>query len=195
MKLVDLIKDIIAKATVFEEEDFQPLSYGFQLASDISEAKAMSCLKESEDSAQKLVRASKSNIESQEYQEAIAIHSRLKFYKHFFQALSFLVKQDLPNGLRHISCAKEQIPTMVDTRKLGIEPKEGENTLGFEPMVNQRLLPPTFPRYTEIRGKDATFVYLSDLLDRLVYATKVPHLTTYLGAVVSYLLEISVANF
>ena len=48
-----MIKDIIAKATVFEEEDFQPLSYGFQLASDISEAKAMSCLKESEDSAQK----------------------------------------------------------------------------------------------------------------------------------------------
>ena len=38
LKLVDLIKDIIAKASVFEEEDFQPLTYGFQLATDVSEA-------------------------------------------------------------------------------------------------------------------------------------------------------------
>ena len=37
LKLVDLIKDIIAKASVFEEEDFQPLTYGFQLANDVSE--------------------------------------------------------------------------------------------------------------------------------------------------------------
>ncbi len=31
LKLVDLIKDIVAKASVFEEEDFQPLTYGFQV--------------------------------------------------------------------------------------------------------------------------------------------------------------------
>ena len=148
LKLVDLIKDIIAKATVFEEEDFQPLSYGFLLASDVSEAKAMSALKgkcqlfvynflftiflfiifvyifsEAEDTTQKLVRASKSNIESQEYQEAIAMYSRLKFYRHFFQALLFLTKQDLPNGLRHISCAKEQISTMSETINIGIGKK------------------------------------------------------------------------
>jgi hypothetical protein len=29
LKLVELIKDIIAKASVFEEEDFLPLTYGF----------------------------------------------------------------------------------------------------------------------------------------------------------------------
>ena len=123
LKLVDLIKDIIAKATVFEEEDFQPLSYGFLLASDVSEAKAMSSLKEAEDATQKLVRASKSNTESQEYLEAIAMYSRLKFYRHFFQALLFLTKQDLPNGLRHISCAKEQISTMSETINIGVETK------------------------------------------------------------------------
>ena len=50
-------------------------------------------------------------------------------------------------------------------------------------MINQRLLPPTFPRYTEIRGREETFVYLSELLERLVNATNVAHLTSYLGAV------------
>lgn len=31
LKLAELIKDIISKAAVFEEEDFQPLTYGFKL--------------------------------------------------------------------------------------------------------------------------------------------------------------------
>ena len=31
LKLVDLIKDLVSKAMVFEEEDFQPLVYGFSL--------------------------------------------------------------------------------------------------------------------------------------------------------------------
>ena len=53
-------------------------------------------------------------------------------------------------------------------------------------MVNQRLLPPTFPRYTEIRTTEATFEYLSKLLQRLIAATHVSQLTTYLSALVSF---------
>ena len=49
-------------------------------------------------------------------------------------------------------------------------------------MVNQRLLPPTFPRYTEIRTKEATTDYLETLLDRLVIAMGVSKLTTYISA-------------
>ena len=36
------------RASVFEEEDFQPLVYGFRLASEVSEQKAISSIKESE---------------------------------------------------------------------------------------------------------------------------------------------------
>jgi hypothetical protein len=31
VKLVDLIKDLVSRGSVFEEEDFQPLVYGFGL--------------------------------------------------------------------------------------------------------------------------------------------------------------------
>ncbi len=31
LKLVDLIRDLVSKGSVFEEEDFQPLVYGFKL--------------------------------------------------------------------------------------------------------------------------------------------------------------------
>jgi len=109
LKFVDLVRDIIAKASVFEEEDFQPLHYGFQLASDISEVKAMSLLKESEESMQKLVRSTKNNIESQEHKEALSVCSRLKFHRHFFFALSFLAKQDINDAMRYfLRCEKFQ---------------------------------------------------------------------------------------
>ena len=52
-------------------------------------------------------------------------------------------------------------------------------------MVNQRLLPPTFPRYTEIRTKEATVEYLAKLFDRLTLATQVSTLNTYVSALVS----------
>ena len=31
LKLVELIRDLVSKGSVFEEEDFQPLVYGFML--------------------------------------------------------------------------------------------------------------------------------------------------------------------
>ena len=39
--------------------------------------------------------------------------------------------------------------------------------MGFEPLVNQRLLPPTFPRYTKIRSREETMEYLLGLTSRL----------------------------
>ena len=48
LKIVDLVKDIVAKGSVYEEEDFQPLLYGFKLAPEVSEARAGGMLREIE---------------------------------------------------------------------------------------------------------------------------------------------------
>ncbi len=74
--------------------------FSSQLATDVSESKAMSALKEAEDLVQKIVRSTKANVESQEHQEALAVSSRLKFYRHFYQALAFLCKQEINDALR-----------------------------------------------------------------------------------------------
>ena len=87
----------------FHGKFFNGFSIDFQLASDISEVKAMSLLKESEESMQKLVRSTKNNIESREHQEALAVCSRLKFYRHFFLALSYLAKQDINDAMRYFA--------------------------------------------------------------------------------------------
>ena len=41
---------------MFEEEDFQPLVYGFRLASDVPEAKALALIKESEEELMKEIK-------------------------------------------------------------------------------------------------------------------------------------------
>merc|ERR1719219_3039338 len=46
--------------------------------------------------------------------------------------------------------------------------------IGFEPLANQRLLPPTFPRYTEIVGRAEAVAYLSALVGRLGVVCSLP---------------------
>lgn len=39
--------------------------------------------------------------------------------------------------------------------------------MGFEPLVNQRLLPPTFPRYAKIIKREEMVNYFSKLIERI----------------------------
>lgn len=39
--------------------------------------------------------------------------------------------------------------------------------MGFEPLVNQRLLPPTFPRYAKIIKRESMVGYFGKLIDRI----------------------------
>lgn len=59
--------------------------------------------------------------------------------------------------------------------------------MGFEPLVNQRLLPPTFPRYTRLRTRREALQYLEDLVSRIRQCGKVAHTSTFQQAMVSLL--------
>jgi hypothetical protein len=63
----------------------------------------------------------------------------------------------------------------------------GENELipGFEPLINQRLLPPTFPRYTKIKPRAEALVYFSDMVDRFKTITKILSITSLHQVLVS----------
>lgn len=61
----------------------------------------------------------------------------------------------------------------------------GTAMLGFEPLVNQRLLPPTFPRYTHIKSRPEAYQYLEDLISRLKQACRVSACTSFHSALVS----------
>lgn len=61
--------------------------------------------------------------------------------------------------------------------------------MGFEPLVNQRLLPPTFPRYTIIKSREDAVDYMETLLKRLYIVTTVPEMTSlHMVMVINYCL-------
>ena len=51
--------------------------------------------------------------------------------------------------------------------------------MGFEPTINQRLLPPTFPRFIKIQSFDLTVENLTQFLTQLNEAIKITELKSY----------------
>ncbi len=56
LKLIDLSRNKILSAAVYEEEDFQPLHYNFRMAGEITDQNCICALKATEDEAAKSYR-------------------------------------------------------------------------------------------------------------------------------------------
>lgn len=57
--------------------------------------------------------------------------------------------------------------------------------MGFEPQVNQRLLPPTFPRYTHLRSRMEAMNYFLQLMERIKRICKIKDCTNFHVALVN----------
>lgn len=62
---------------------------------------------------------------------------------------------------------------------------DAPNPMGFSPMVNQRILPPTFPRYTKIKDRMLSMNFLEELVQRIKIACKVIFCNNYHSALVN----------
>ncbi|XP_070175045.1 N-alpha-acetyltransferase 35, NatC auxiliary subunit-like isoform X2 [Littorina saxatilis] len=195
LKIVDVIRERINRAGCFEEEDFQPMSYGFKMAGDVTESRASGMLKEVEEDLARSLRTLRqrqggtevnSDSSDNEYQLTVALQTRLRFYRHLY-ALLLVFSRDRPDGLlqaqKLITQLQELVPLMRSSVHLGIQPPSREvskndypTIMGFEPLINQRLLPPTFPRYTVIRGRAESLDYVTSLMHRLHTITTVTEL-------------------
>ncbi len=183
LKLVEIIKDIIAKAGVFEEEDFQPHTYGFRLCQDVTEQRCIAGLREAEELLSKDIRRTKpkdggtrSEKEQYEHTDFVNLHARVKFLRLLYFALSTLYRGDAGEGGRMVgACLEAWQGPAQDVREL----EDYGKVPGFEPLANQRLLPPTFPRYTEIVTRDQTLAYLDQLLARLGVITTIIQVNTF----------------
>ncbi len=84
-----------------------------------------------------------------------------------------LLKGDVTEGRRALQLAREQLPNIAATVGVGRMAEPGQNQMGFDRLANQRLLPPTFPRYTEIRSRAEAAEYFKRLVDNLINATAI----------------------
>lgn len=195
LKTVDAINDFVMQASVYEEEDFQPKTFSFNLASNVSYSKALTMIKVVEDDLSKqiykyeLLNSAQQSTTSLECLKALLV--RLNFTKHFYIFLSNFKKQVgnnqnlIPmkefviNACHQLSTCDELTKQWMLSIDLGVKPVERSNAqvdhsqpdyptiLGFEPLVNQRLLPPSFPRYTMVKARPDTVNYLKMFLFRL----------------------------
>lgn len=201
-KIVYIIKDFVNKGLVFEEEDFQPTLYGYHLNPDVNEQRALSMLREVEDELSRKLRNKPGTECPEEQEELSALLARIRFTRLFFQSLMALNKQNQPVSVAEctklLSTCSEIIPVLLKTLDKGVQPSDssepgGTVMLGFDPLVNQRLLPPTFPRYTRIKSRAEAYEYIDELLSRLKQACKVTTCTSFHTALDMFI-ELSRSN-
>lgn len=185
-KLLEVIKNFVHKALVYEEEDFQPMQYGYMLNPDVSEMRLVGMLREVEEELHKKGRTKQvdNNING--------VHARIKFIRVFLQALMHLRKEDIsttPNLIsdchRLFASALEMLNIMLDTVQIGVPtlPNDGCDNqeislFCFEPSINQRLLPPTFPRYTKIKSRREALAYFVEMIERFKIVCKITSVTS-----------------
>ncbi|XP_024947090.1 N-alpha-acetyltransferase 35, NatC auxiliary subunit isoform X2 [Cephus cinctus] len=198
-KIIEVIKDCVNKALVFEEEDFQSVTYGYRLQEDITEQRTISMLREVEEELHRKSRIKPVDDETErEYNDGLALYARIRFTKMFYQTLSLMgrkeqLHQNLTDCQRLLSNCTDMIQVMIKTVNRGANADETSNypnIMGFDPMVNQRLLPPTFPRYTKIKPRIEALEYIDELLNRFKMVTKITGYTGFHGAL-DFFLEFS----
>lgn len=209
LKTIDLIREFVSKANVFEEEDFQPIVYGYQLANDLNESKASSLIRDVEDDLSKKVKSLQRTdcVDKESLGMTIALLHRIKFCRNLFQTLNILRKEtqiktnrkpNLNNEKqltqdieKHLNQCNEAIKVCKQTINFGVKPDPNAvsshradypTILGFEPLVNQRLLPPTFPRYTKMKNRTEAYIYLEELVSRLTRVVKIYDCCSYESA-------------
>ncbi|KAK3101940.1 hypothetical protein FSP39_007523 [Pinctada imbricata] len=196
LKIVDHIRDRVNRAGVFEEEDFQSMTYGFKMADQVTDIRATGMLKEVEDDMNRILKITRSKPGEDrdqqteiEHEQTNAVYCRLKFYRLFFTMLLAFNKEKcegIEQAQKLILQLLDLLPVINNTVHMGIVPDDKEvgkndypTIMGFEPLVNQRLLPPTFPRYTVIRSRGEALYHIEGLLHRLQMVTTVPQMTSF----------------
>ncbi|KXJ05545.1 N-alpha-acetyltransferase 35, NatC auxiliary subunit [Exaiptasia diaphana] len=128
LKCCEFIRIAVNTAQVFEEEDFQSMTYGFKMGSPVSEPRAAGMLKEAEEEIAKKIKSARVSIKTDpmttdlqaEIKKNEAILARLKFLKAFYCSIVALDKHECSG----VSTAKQLLNTaltLVDPIKKTIE--------------------------------------------------------------------------
>uniref|UniRef100_T1JZA6 Protein MAK10 homolog n=1 Tax=Tetranychus urticae TaxID=32264 RepID=T1JZA6_TETUR len=136
--------------------------------------------------------------EQKEHQLNLALFARLKFSRLFYQSLIILKKETtakinvanstsghwVEDADKCLQQCSETISIWQQTLSMGIKPEPSSaptseyradypTIMGFEPLINQRFLPPTFPRYTKMKSRKEAIEYMEHLVSRIRHVCKI----------------------
>uniref|UniRef100_A0A8C8JTC9 N-alpha-acetyltransferase 35, NatC auxiliary subunit n=1 Tax=Oncorhynchus tshawytscha TaxID=74940 RepID=A0A8C8JTC9_ONCTS len=204
LKVCDIAREKVNKAAVFEEEDFQAMTYGFKMANNVTDLRVTGMLKDVEDELQRKVKVHRLVINLflcllSQHQQCLALFSRIKFTRLLLTAVIAFTKKEtssVSEAQKLMQQAADLLPALRSSIEHGIQSQndttKGDHPImmGFEPLVNQRLLPPTFPRYAKIIKREEMINYFSKLIDRIKTVCEVIN-TTNLHGILDFFCEFS----
>lgn len=206
LKVCDIAREKVNKAAVFEEEDFQAMTYGFKMANNVTDLRVTGMLKDVEDELQRKVKSTRTRQGEQrdpeverEHQQYLALFNRIKFTRLLLTALITFTKKETSSvgeAQKLVIQAADLLSAIHSSIQHGIQSQndttKGDHPImmGFEPLVNQRLLPPTFPRYAKIIKREDMVAYFSKLIDRIKTVCDVIS-TTNLHGILDFFCEFS----
>uniref|UniRef100_A0A665VA75 N-alpha-acetyltransferase 35, NatC auxiliary subunit n=1 Tax=Echeneis naucrates TaxID=173247 RepID=A0A665VA75_ECHNA len=191
LKVCDIAREKVNKAAVFEEEDFQAMTYGFKMANNVTDLRVTGMLKDVEDELQRKVKVL--------HQQCLALFNRIKFTRLLLTALIAFTKKEtssVSEAQKLVAQAADLLSAIHSSIQHGIQSQndttKGDHPImmGFEPLVNQRLLPPTFPRYAKIIKREDMVAYFSKLIERIKTVCDVIN-TTNLHGILDFFCEFS----
>uniref|UniRef100_A0AAQ5ZCP5 N-alpha-acetyltransferase 35, NatC auxiliary subunit n=1 Tax=Amphiprion ocellaris TaxID=80972 RepID=A0AAQ5ZCP5_AMPOC len=163
-------------------------------------------LKDVEDELQRKVKSTRSRQGEQrnpevelEHQQCLALFNRIKFTRLLLTALIAFTKKETSSvgeAQKLVAQAADLLSAIHSSIQHGIQSQndttKGDHPImmGFEPLVNQRLLPPTFPRYAKIIKREDMVAYFSKLIERIKTVCDVIN-TTNLHGILDFFCEFS----
>lgn len=183
LKLIDLTIEQITSIKVYEEEDFQASSYGYDLCEKITSSESIAMLKKAEE---ELIKIAKTEEEPSDV--ILAVTARLKFTRFLLQILTILepkpdsitTEAEICELIKLLNAALEVIPTIRNSLNYGVPANHDVPcTIGFSSTINQRLLPPTFPRFTKFLDRNSSYTYFEELIQRIKTACKIIYCTNF----------------
>ncbi|XP_077456300.1 N-alpha-acetyltransferase 35, NatC auxiliary subunit [Stigmatopora argus] len=206
LKICDIAREKVNKAAVFEEEDFQAMTYGFRMATNVTDLRVTGMLKDVEDELQRKVKSTRSRQGEQrdpgvalEHQQYLALFNRIKFTRLLLTALIAFTKKETSSvgeAQKLVAQGADLLSAIHMSVQHGIQSQNDTTKgghaimMGFEPLVNQRLLPPTFPRYAKIIKREDMVAYFSKLIERIKTVCDVIN-TTNLHGILDFFCEFS----
>uniref|UniRef100_A0A915PRJ3 Protein MAK10 homolog n=1 Tax=Setaria digitata TaxID=48799 RepID=A0A915PRJ3_9BILA len=208
LELTTVFRHIIQIASVYEEEDFN--GYAVQLHL-LPLSKLTSSLKGAEIDLQRRIKQKPAN---QELLDAVLY--RIQFVRLMLLSLSLLVQSptnvyprsnshsyfrpNLEECALHLNIVCLLLDKMESTISLGLQPPgkdDGDYAWlpAFEPDINRRQLPPTFPRNTKMVNRAETMQYLKKLCSKISsITTELPAKVSNIEDIIDYLRTFSLSD-
>ena len=178
VKTVEYMRACICQGRVFAEDDQQGVCHGFNMLTHVSESAIVASLKEAEEKLQNVLKQSSAMEEGgKDSCERLiggsgirawkALHLRMKFVRNLFAFVVAMGKnnsQGIDKGRAKLATSANLMSEMEETIDVGYQ-LDAENplTLGFHPVINQHLLPPSYKPYAII-PRPASFSLLRNII-------------------------------